>query len=70
MNPLPQQDPNFLNKANEGVGCTCGSKLQPRWFLDGYGIPLFKGCNKCKQARLKRYRPDIMNRYICDEPIE
>jgi hypothetical protein len=37
---------------------------------DGHGIYLCLACPKCKQDKLGRYRPDIMERYECDEQIE
>jgi hypothetical protein len=37
---------------------------------DGHGIFLFYACEPCFKTKIKTYRPDIMERYTCDEPIE
>jgi hypothetical protein len=37
---------------------------------DGHGIFLFYACEACAASALKHFRPDIMERYECDEPIE
>lgn len=50
--------------------CTCGSGQESTWELDGYGIPLVKVCDACREDRLRKFRPDIFDRYDCDEPIE
>lgn len=53
-----------------GKDCQCGSGL-PMWAeYDGHGIFLFYACEKCRQKKLSKYRPDIKSRYECDEPIE
>jgi len=50
--------------------CSCGSG-KPRYPLhDGYGIFLTHACEDCEGAKLSRFRPDIMDAYDCDEPIE
>jgi len=56
-------------KAKFVVPCGCGSGLFRYPLNDGYGIFLCYVCNDCKDEKLKRYRPDIMERYQCDEPI-
>jgi hypothetical protein len=48
--------------------CQCGNNGE--WINDGHGIPLAIVCDSCKSQVLSRYRPDIMERYECDEPIE
>lgn len=50
--------------------CPCGSGQHPEALLDGYGIFLCYACDKCKAKKLRGYRPDIMERYECDEPID
>lgn len=40
------------------------------WIYDGKGIPLAKVCPKCEESTLKRFRPDILEDYDCDERIE
>lgn len=37
---------------------------------DGHGVYLCLVCNKCVATKLARYRPDIMEAYLCDEPID
>ena len=51
-------------------GCKCGSGIEAEWYFDGYGIELFKGCSECEVEQLAKFRPDILERYECDEPIE
>ncbi len=53
--------------------CNCGSGLESHWVNDGQGIPLARVCNKCKQEKLKKFRPEILKPYSqddVDEPIE
>lgn len=50
--------------------CRCGSGKFPYWERDGYGIPLVKCCDDCRAEKLKGFRPDVKERYDCDEPIE
>lgn len=33
------------------------------WEHDGRGIPLTRVCAKCREARLSRYRPEILSWY-------
>jgi len=46
------------------------TRLNSRWINDGYGIPLARVCDKCEDAQLARFRPDIMSRYDHDEPLD
>ena len=41
------------------------------WEHDARGIPLARACDKCKAARLKGYRPEVLSdpNYEHDEPI-
>ena len=50
--------------------CSCGSKEYPEAIYDGHGIFLCYACSKCRKQKLRRYRPDILEAYECDEPIE
>lgn len=50
--------------------CPCGSGQFPEALYDGYGIFLTYACDKCKRTKVRGFRPDIMSRYECDEPIE
>lgn len=50
--------------------CPCGSKEWPEAQHDGHGIFLCYTCDKCHAKKMRGYRPDIMERYECDEPIE
>lgn len=52
------------------AACKCGSGLESRWINDGYGIPLDKVCPDCEEKVLNKYRPDILDHYECDEPID
>ncbi len=40
------------------------------WLKDGYGIPLCRVCDVCEDAKLERYRPDILTAYDSDERVE
>lgn len=48
----------------------CDSGLEHWAIYDGHGIYLTRVCEKCEEETLKRYRPDIFERYEADEPIE
>lgn len=50
--------------------CPCGSGKISYWQYDGYGIELCRTCEDCHDEKMKRYRPDIKERYETDEPIE
>lgn len=50
--------------------CSCGSGLYPEAQYDGYGIFLCYTCSRCDLEKMRGYRPDIHERYECDEPIE
>lgn len=50
--------------------CRCGSGEFAYWINDGHGIPLAKVCDECEAKTLKKYRPDILGQYECDEPID
>jgi hypothetical protein len=43
------------------------------WENDAQGIPLCKVCEKCREQKLSRYRPEILEGYTqadVNEPIE
>lgn len=43
------------------------------WEHDAQGIPLCRVCDECREAKLSRYRPEILTGYTqadVDEPIE
>jgi len=50
--------------------CACGSGHHRHALYDGYGIFLCYACDACEARRLAGYRPDIGERYDCDEPID
>lgn len=50
--------------------CPCGSGEPRSERRDGYGIFLTFVCSKCERRKMAGFRPDIMTRYQCDEPIE
>jgi len=50
--------------------CPCGSGEYAEVQRDGYNIFLCYTCSKCEAEKMSKYRPDIHERYECDEPIE
>lgn len=54
------------------VTCPCGSGKASWWESDARGIPLARVCPSCKQAKLSRYRPEVLANpnYSADEQIE
>jgi hypothetical protein len=43
------------------------------WEHDGRGIPLCRVCDKCREVKLSKYRPEILEYYTqhdVDEQIE
>jgi hypothetical protein len=50
--------------------CTCGSGEMAMPIYDGYNIFLTYACERCEKEKLSHFRPDIFDRYECDEPIE
>ena len=42
------------------------------WEHDARGIPLARVCGKCLDAKLAKYRPDVLtnSNYWTDEPVE
>lgn len=40
------------------------------WEHDGRGIPLCRVCAKCVEAKLSRYRPEILQPYTQADVIE
>lgn len=58
---------------SEIILCGCGSGLPSEWENDAQGIPLCRACDACRQQRLSKYRPEILEGYDqsdVDEPIE
>jgi len=65
--------PNFSGDAMSKPGlesCSCGSGEYAPARFDGHGIFLTYACDKCWPEKLRGYRPDILERYECDEPID
>jgi len=52
--------------------CPCGSGRESWWENDARGIPLARVCDKCRKARLAKYRTEVLTnpQYEADEPIE
>lgn len=52
--------------------CSCGSGLESEEVLDARGIYIARVCDKCREAKLKGYRPEVLTdpNYEADEPIE
>lgn len=52
----------------------CREEGEPSWWEhDARGIPLCRVCERCREAKLGRYRPEILSGYTqadVDEPIE
>ena len=48
------------------------TKQESWWEHDARGIPLARVCDKCTDAVLSRYRPEVLNSasYEADEEIE
>lgn len=40
------------------------------WLYDGHGYALCRACPQCEREKLSKYRPDIMDNYVPDEPLE
>jgi hypothetical protein len=48
-------------------------RAQSWWEHDAQGIPLCRVCDECREAKLSRYRPEILTGYDqsdVNEPIE
>ena len=52
--------------------CPCGSGEYSYWTHDARGIPLARVCKKCREEKLRVYRPEVLTNpnYEADEPIE
>jgi hypothetical protein len=50
--------------------CPCGSGELREAQYDGHGIFLTYTCSQCEGEKMGKYRPDIHERYECDEPID
>lgn len=52
--------------------CPCGSGEDSWWENDARGIPLARVCDRCRKAKLAKYRPDVLTdgNYWADEAIE
>lgn len=52
----------------------CDHTRQESWWeYDAQGIPLDRVCERCRKAKLSKYRPEILTGYNqsdVDEPIE
>lgn len=59
-------------RPSNGRPCNCGSGLYSWWENDARGIPLARVCDRCKEAKLAGYRPEVLtdSNYWADEPIE
>lgn len=40
------------------------------WESDAQGIPLCRVCDECREAKLSRYRPEILTGYTQDDVDE
>lgn len=58
--------------SNEYRPCPCGSGELSSWEYDARGIPLARVCPKCRDEKLKKFRPDVLtdSNYWHDEPID
>ena len=52
--------------------CSCGSGEIQEAEYDARGIFLTYACDKCRNERLSRFRPEVLTdpNYECDEAIE
>jgi hypothetical protein len=50
--------------------CSCGSGREKYAKYDGHGIFLTYVCDKCVEAKMQQFRPDIDTLYEADEPID
>jgi len=52
--------------------CVCGSGLESEEVLDARGIYICRVCDKCRDAKLRGFRPEVLTdpNYEADEPIE
>ena len=52
--------------------CNCGSGLSSFWANDARGIPLTRVCEDCRESKLSKYRPEVLedSNYKADEEIE
>ena len=52
--------------------CPCGSGKNSWWESDARGIPLARVCVECRDAKLRKYRPEVLtnSNYHTDEPVE
>lgn len=52
--------------------CPCGSGLPSQWQYDARGIELCRTCPKCHDAKMARYRPEVLTNpnYHADEAID
>lgn len=50
--------------------CPCGSGKEADARFDGHGIFLTYTCDTCEKKKMAGFRPDIMDDYECDEPLE
>lgn len=64
--PLLTEEERYNNR----LLCPCGSGKYREKQFDGHGIFLCYTCEDCEEEKMSRYRPDIHERYECDEPID
>jgi hypothetical protein len=50
--------------------CSCGSGRTHYPLHDGHGIFLTYACESCEKEKLSKFRPDILEQYECDEPLD
>lgn len=52
--------------------CNCGSGLGSWIEYDAKGIPLCRVCDKCREEKLSKYRPEVLtdSNYWTDEPVD
>jgi hypothetical protein len=50
--------------------CSCGSGMQRQAVYDGHNIFLTFACDRCRLKKLAEFRPDVLEFYTTDEPIE
>jgi len=55
---------------NDSRPCPCGSGKLSWWEFDGRGIPLTRVCEVCREQKLAKYRPEILNRYYTQADVD
>lgn len=47
--------------------CSCDSGEMSWWEFDAQGIPLTRVCDKCRDEKLSKYRPEVLTGYTQED---